>query len=152
MRKILIFMGICGMLFHFGAAAAPFDDAAWLRDPRCTGFPIINLLHRERENPPALTGPKNIHSLLRKEIELTEKPASALLAITGDDYYKFFINGYRVVQGPESGYPSAYPYYYLDVTEFLDGGVNCLAAPVFYQGYAIASGTAPTIDPDSCWP
>jgi hypothetical protein len=115
-----------------------FEGAQWLRDPAFEGVPVRDLYHREKDKEEwkdrDLSGPKNVHTLFRKEITLRAKPKSALLAITGDDYYKFYINGYRVVQGPESGYPFAHPYYWLDVAEFLDAGTNALASHAYYQG------------------
>ncbi len=115
-------------------APAPFGDAAWLRNPVFKEVPVINLLHRQKEKGPKTGGPKNVHTLFRTEIRLREKPSRALLTITGDDYYKFFINGHDVVQGPEGGYAFAYPYYRLDVTAFLEAGTNCLASHGYYQG------------------
>lgn len=120
-------------------AAAPvwadvFDGAEWLRDPRMADLPTINYLIRAQIPAPDPSGPKNIHTLMREEISLPEKPVSGHVFITGDDYYKLHINGFPVVQGPEGGYDFSYPYYWLDVTEFLEAGENCLASHVFYQG------------------
>lgn len=112
----------------------PFGDAQWLRDPVFENAPILNLLHKEKQPSPPLTGPQNVHTLFRKEIVLKDAPKQALLAITGDDYYKFYINGVFVVQGPEAGYSFAHPYYWLDVTGFLTVGRNCLASHSYYQG------------------
>lgn len=116
------------------AGADVFEGAQWLRDPRMAGQPIVNFLLREGAALPESEGPRNVHTLMRREIALKEKPASAHLYITGDDYYKFSINGYPVVQGPEGGYYFSYPYYWLDVSDFLDAGTNCLASHCFYQG------------------
>ncbi len=85
------------------AGADVFEDAQWLRDPRMAGEPVLNFLLRGSAAPPEATGPRNVHTLLRKSIQLKDKPASAQLFISGDDYYKFSINGLPVVQGPEGG-------------------------------------------------
>ena len=111
-----------------------FGGAEWLRDPRMSGHPTINFLLRAQVPAPPASGPKNIHTLMRGEITLREKPTAAQLFITGDDYYKLSINGVSVVQGPEGGYDFAYPFYQLDVTDYLEAGENCLASHVFYQG------------------
>jgi lipoprotein-anchoring transpeptidase ErfK/SrfK len=116
------------------AGADVFEDAQWLRDPRMAGEPVLNFLLRGSAAPPEPTGPRNVHTLLRKSVQLKEKPTSAQLFISGDDYYKFSINGLPVVQGPEGGYHFSYPYYWLDVTDFLEAGDNCLASHAFYQG------------------
>ncbi len=125
---------IAMVLTTLSAPADVFHEAEWLRDPVFEGVEVINLFHRERGKPPRPRGPKNVHSLFRKEVNLREKPETAHLAITGDDYYKFFLNGYAVVQGPEAGYPFAHNYYWLEVSEFLEAGKNCLAAHAYYQG------------------
>ncbi len=132
----LMCTGMVAMAVWMGAqvAADPFNGAEWLRDPRFQWVPVVNLLHRERDKGPEPVGPQNVHTLFRKEVTLREKPQSAVLTITGDDYYKFYINGFRVVQGPEPGYANAYPYYLLEVTPFLEKGTNCLAAHAYYQG------------------
>ncbi len=124
------------MALWVGAQAAtdPFDGAEWLRDPRFQGVPVINVMHREKDSKPDPAGPRNMHTLFRREVTLRDKPQSAVMVITGDDYYKFYINGFRVVQGPEPGYPNAYPYYLLEVAPFLEKGPNCLAAHAYYQG------------------
>lgn len=115
-------------------SAEAFNGAAWVRDPAFKGVPLVEVFHREKSPKPALAGPKNVHTLFRKDIELRDKPVKAVLTISGDDYYKFYVNGDFVAQGPEGGYPTAYPYYWLEIATFLDAGPNCLAAHVFYQG------------------
>ena len=126
------------LLFGLSAAtaAAPFDGAAWLRNPVFEGVEIIDLLHKEDAPEPRLFGPKNVHTLFRHVIDLPEAPASIVLYVTGDDYYKLYINGAQIVQGPEPGYPQAYPYYRLvfeGAGPFQAGG-NVVAAHAFYQG------------------
>jgi alpha-L-rhamnosidase len=111
-----------------------FGQAQWLRDPLFVGVDVIDVYHKEKLPAPKLFGPQNVHTLFRKDITLREKPKQALLTITGDDYYKFYIGGQLVVQGPEAGYPAAHPYYWLDVTDFLRAGTNCLASHSYYQG------------------
>lgn len=128
------FLVLALFLAAFGARAEVFGDAEWLRDPRMAGHGIVNLLTRASVPAPKPSGPLNVHTLLRKEIELKAAPRSAQLYISGDDYYKFSINGHPVVQGPEGGYHFSYPYYWLDVTSFLEAGTNCLGSHAFYQG------------------
>lgn len=116
------------------AGADEFGNAGWLRDPRFAGVPVLNLLHREADPAPALEGPKNVHTLLRKTFSLREAPVRAQLYVTGDDYYVLYLNGQCVVQGPEAGYSFAHPYYWLDVTDVLQAGDNTVASHLFYQG------------------
>jgi alpha-L-rhamnosidase len=111
-----------------------FSDAKWLRDPVFKGVPVISIAHKEKIKPPKLRGPQNVHTLYRKAVNLPAKPVSAILTVTGDDYYKLYLNGAFVVQGPEAGYPSAHPYYQLQVARFLQEGANCIASHGYYQG------------------
>jgi alpha-L-rhamnosidase len=115
-------------------ASDVFEGAEWLRDPVFEGVETADIYHKQQVKAPKTSGPRNVHSLLRKEVTLEAAPRSAMLHITGDDYYKFHVNGTFVVQGPEPGYPFAHPYYSIDIARFLDEGVNCLAAHAYYQG------------------
>ena len=134
MRYILIL----GLSFFAAASMASetevFSGAEWIRDPVFADVPVLNLFHREFEPKPETSGPTHVHTLFRKEIILDRAPASATLYITGDDYYKFYINGKYVVQGPSPSYHFAHPYYRLDVTDSLHAGANCLAGHAYYQG------------------
>ena len=67
-------------------------------------------------------------------VTLSAKPTAARLYITADDYCKLYINGAFAFQGPEPGYPFAYPYCSMDVTDLLHKGDNVFAAHVYYQG------------------
>jgi len=122
----------------FGASAQgdamSFGNAQWIQDPVFDDLRIIDIYHKEKAERPKLSGPQNVHTYFRKVIELPEPPVSAVMTITGDDYYKMYINGAMAVQGPEAGYSFAHPYYTLDVTAFLRPGANCLAAHAYYQG------------------
>ncbi|HDP35455.1 MAG TPA: hypothetical protein ENN29_10145, partial [Candidatus Hydrogenedentes bacterium] len=128
-----------GLIFSMfalcGAAQGDvWHGAEWLRDPVFDGEPVLNLFHREKEPAPELSGPVNVHTLFRREITLKAPPVAATLAITGDDYYKFYVNGSFALQGPAPGYHFAYPFFWADITEHLMAGANCLAAHVYYQG------------------
>ena len=111
-----------------------FGEAEWIRDPVFEGVSVIDLYRKENTPKPDLFGPHNVHTYMRKELVLGSRPVSATAYVTGDDYYKLYVNGALVVQGPESGYPFAHPYYVVDVTAHLRAGTNCLAAHVYYQG------------------
>lgn len=97
---------------------------------------IINIFHKEIENPPIPTHPeelKNMHVLFRKSFTLDEKE-NAILKISADDYYKLYINGTFVTQGPAPAYPWAYFYNEIDVTPYLKKGKNVIAVHTYYQG------------------
>lgn len=112
----------------------PFDGVSWIRNPVFKDVPIINFLHREQVKPPGLAGPQNVHTLFRRTLELKDTPASAVVYLSGDDYYKLYVNGGFVVQGPEPGYPQAHPYYVLNLAGYLRKGTNVLASHSYYQG------------------
>ncbi len=133
MSEVLMLLGLVSVITS-PAVADAFREAEWIRDPVFEDVAVIDIYHKETAERPELEGPRNVHTLFRKEIELTGKPVSAALRVTGDDYYKLYINGQFVVQGPEPGYPFAHPYYELDVTPFITKGTNCLASHAYYQG------------------
>ena len=91
-----------------------------------------------KENPPTDTterDPKylNRHILFRRKFNLGKK-GRAILRITADDYYKLYINGSFITQGPAPSYPSSYYYNEIDVTEHLTDGENLIAVHTYYQG------------------
>lgn len=116
------------------AEPASFADAEWLRDPQAVGHGIVDLPQPPGEEPPAYEGPVNLHTLLRKTFTLSSKPARAALRFSADDYAKIYISGRFIVQGPEPGYPWAYPYFEVDVTDALKPGTNVFAVHLYYQG------------------
>lgn len=75
----------------------------------------------------------NRHTLFRKKVVL-EKASKAILKITADDYFKLYINGVYVTQGPPPSYPDHYYFMEIDVTPFLKEGVNTFAVHTYYQG------------------
>ena len=76
---------------------------------------------------------QNRHILYRRSFACT--PFSrATLKVTADDYFKLYINGRFVTQGPPQGYPSRYYYMETDLTEFLTAGENTIAVHAYYQG------------------
>lgn len=111
--------------------------AKWLMDPGFAGYTPLNLLHRQLapfhlpEHDQEL---QNHHMLVRKTFHFPQEPREAFLDITADDYYKLYINGQFVSQGPAPGYSWHYFYNRLNVTEFLQQGLNVIAVHVFYQG------------------
>lgn len=62
-----------------------------------------------------------------------EKGRTVLL-ITADDYYKLYVNGTFITQGPSPAYPGAYYYNRVDITDALLPGKNVIAVHLYYQG------------------
>ena len=54
--------------------------------------------------------------------------------ISADDYYKLYINGHFVTQGPTPSYHWQYNYNAIDVTAYLKPGRNVIAVHTLYQG------------------
>lgn len=96
----------------------------------------IDVFHKEHEKK-SLTKIdekyKNRHILFRKKFAL-DSFKSAVINITADDYFKLYINGKFVMQGPPPSYPNAYLYMQKDVSEYLSCGENVIAVHTYYQG------------------
>ncbi len=56
------------------------------------------------------------------------------MKITADDYYKLYINGVYVTQGPAPSYHNSRFYNEINVTSFLHKGKNTIAVHIYYQG------------------
>ncbi len=74
------------------------------------------------------------HILFRRHFTLDRLPQSALLYITADDYYKAYVNGGFVSQGPAPAYPDRLGYLVVDIAGQLHTGENVLAVHTLYQG------------------
>jgi alpha-L-rhamnosidase len=111
--------------------------AKWIMDKKFYGLTPINVFHKEMEKPtlpehkPDL---KNYHMLVRKKFNIKEMGSNAYLDITADDYYKVYINGEFVGQGPASAYYFHYNYNRYDVSRYLRDGDNIITVHVYYQG------------------
>ena len=66
----------------------------------------------------------NSHILFRRIFSVDELPEKAILYLTADDYYKLYVNGTFVTQGPAPGYPFHYYYNEVDITAYLHKGEN----------------------------
>lgn len=77
---------------------------------------------------------RNRHILFRKEFLLKKDVTNARIFITADDYYKLYINGNFVAQGPAPSYHFNYNYNEIDVTDYLQLGRNVIAVHTLYQG------------------
>ena len=96
----------------------------------------IDVFHKELSPNPAEKHAESLynrHTLFRKKVVL-EKASKAILKITADDYFKLYINGVYVTQGPPPSYPDHYYFMEIDVTPFLKEGVNTFAVHNYYQG------------------
>ena len=97
----------------------------------------INVFHTEYPQvtvPNATEKYADKHVLFRKKFNAGGDLAKAVLKITADDYFKLYINGEFVTQGPPPSYPQAYYYMELPVGKFLRSGENVIAVHTLYQG------------------
>ena len=94
-----------------------------------------NVFHRQLDATKSLPEEHtNRHILFRKKFEIDRVFEKAILYITADDYYKFYINGSFVTQGPAPAYPFSYGYNTVDVSSYLREGENVIAVHTYYQG------------------
>ncbi len=83
----------------------------------------------------AVTDPhENLHTLFRKTFNLAQTNSTYTLDITADDYYKLYINGTFIGQGPAQSYFDVYNYNKYDITKYLREGKNVIAVHCYYQG------------------
>ena len=93
-----------------------------------------NLYHKEQEEGTDWQETvKNLHVLARTHVKAREEDR-CLLRISADDYYKLYVNGAYVAQGPAPAYPEYYYYNEMDLTDYLTEGDNVIAVHLYYQG------------------
>ncbi len=83
--------------------------------------------------PPVNPALQNRHILFRKHFALKQF-GKGIVRITADDYYKLYINGAFVGQGPASGTPEHTYFNEIDVSRWLHPGHNVIAVHTYYQG------------------
>jgi len=76
----------------------------------------------------------NQHMLVRKILNVPEGVNKAGIDISADDYYKLYINGHFVGQGPAPAYHFHYNYNRFDIMNYLVEGDNVITVHVYYQG------------------
>ncbi|MBQ5771717.1 MAG: VanZ family protein, partial [Clostridia bacterium] len=108
----------------------------WLTAAEFMQAEPINVFHREMEPeaPSHADELKNFHMYARRAFRMGRHAERAELLITADDYYKLYINGVYVAQGPAPGYPSRYYVNRIDVLKYLRSGENVIAIDLYYQG------------------
>lgn len=98
----------------------------------------VCMYHKEQEAVQIENnGVRNLHVLARADYfaeNLQEAERKYILRISADDYYKLYVNGKYVAQGPAPAYAEHYYYNELDVTEYLVEGKNVFALHLYYQG------------------
>ena len=111
--------------------------AKWIMAPCFSNVSPISVFHKEAEPVSLPTHGedfKNLHMLVRKKFTLSHIPNSTFIDITADDYYKLYINGEFVGQGPAPAYHFRYFYNRYDISGYLKPGDNVIAVHIYYQG------------------
>ncbi len=107
----------------------------WITDAEFAALEPRNVFHRQLEKVSLPCNEhRNRHILFRRTFELSAVPSAATVYITADDYYKLYINGTFVTQGPAPAYHFHYGYNTVDVTAYLRPGKNTVAVHTLYQG------------------
>ncbi|MBE6659017.1 MAG: alpha-L-rhamnosidase [Ruminococcaceae bacterium] len=111
-------------------------NALCITTPRFAPLEPLDVFHREAQpydnrHDASL---ENSHILFRRSFSLDTCPEKAILYLTADDYYKLYVNGVFVTQGPTPGYPFHYYYNTVDITRYLHPGDNVIAVHTYYQG------------------
>lgn len=107
----------------------------WITDGSFAALKPRNVFHRQLEEIDLSPDPNpNSHILFRKKFNLEQTSKNAKLYISADDYYKLYINGSFVAQGPAPAYHHCYNYNVIDVSAYLCRGENLIAVHSYYQG------------------
>ena len=106
----------------------------WITDEEFANLAPRNIFHREKDKMDIdCSEHRNRHILFRKKFNV-EKTDKAIMYISADDYYKLYINGRFVAQGPSPSYHFKQNYNEIDVGAYLTEGENLIAVHTLYQG------------------
>ena len=107
----------------------------WITDSEFYNLKPRNVFHRQlNKNELSCDKHRDRHILFRKKFVYDSKTNNAMLYISADDYYKLYINGLFVAQGPSPSYHFRYNYNTIDVSRYLKEGDNIIAVHTLYQG------------------
>lgn len=112
-------------------------NGKWITTREFSHLSPIDVYHKQYDVKEIEKTPKNLmnnHCLFRKVFVALED-GRYTMNITADDYYKLYINGTFVCQGPASSRYDKYYYNTVDITPYLISGENVIAVHVYYQGY-----------------
>ena len=113
-------------------------NSKWITTREFAPLDTINVFRKEHA-PVSPDGKKTPDELLNNHCIFSRKFAAHsgenyFVRISADDYYKLYVNGHFVCQGPSEGYHDEYYYNEADITPFIVSGDNVIAAHVYYQG------------------
>lgn len=106
----------------------------WITDSEFYALQPRNVFHRQLEKVDLPCDEhRNRHILFRKKFQCSSVK-NGKIYITADDYYKLYINGQFVAQGPAPAYHFRYHYNVISVDGYLRPGENVIAVHTLYQG------------------
>ena len=107
----------------------------WICPQEFINLTPINVYHKEHDDVIVEKSAYfNKHILYRKNFIINKTDKKYTISITADDYYKLYINGSFICQGPAPGYHFSYYYNTIDITDYLTDGKNIIAVHTYYQG------------------
>lgn len=107
----------------------------WITDEEFCDLKPRNVFHKQLKKVDLPCDEhRNRHILFRKKFACDNLGKGAKLYISADDYYKLYINGKFVAQGPAPSYHFSYNYNAIDVDQYLQKGENVIAVHTLYQG------------------
>ena len=107
----------------------------WICPKEFANLPSINVYHKEHDDVVIEESAYfNKHILYRKQFTISKTAKRYTINITADDYYKLYINGTFVCQGPAPCYHFAQYYNTVDITDYINNGKNIIAVHTYYQG------------------
>ncbi|CAN7286796.1 family 78 glycoside hydrolase catalytic domain [Paenibacillus sp. LjRoot56] len=115
-------------------------QARWITDTPFRSMEPLDLFHKEMDAAESEAHREDLqhhHWLVRTTFNLASADLEAVslyMDITADDYYKLYLNGRFVAQGPAQNDAGHYYYNRIEVGSFLQEGNNVIAVHVYYQG------------------
>ena len=107
----------------------------WISNAALAELSPRNVFHKQLSPLPLdCSEHRNCHVLFRRRFTVTEDFRDARIFLSADDYYKLYINGRFVAQGPAPSYHFRYNYNEVDLTPYLTAGENVIAVHTLYQG------------------
>lgn len=107
---------------------------SWITDSEFYKLSPRNVFHKQLDKVDLpCEEHRNRHILFRKTF-CCDVVGESKIYITADDYYKLYINGQFVGQGPAPSYHFQYNYNVWDVQPYLQEGENTIAVHTLYQG------------------
>ena len=105
----------------------------WISDDVFSDLKPRNVFHRQFDKLELNCSQyRNRHILFRRQFFINDDFSSAKIFISADDYYKLYINGTFVAQGPAPSYHFQCNYNEINIGKYLIEGKNIIAIHTYY--------------------